>query len=439
MVQRKRLNKRPIGRLRGAQFHRPRGLDIVALQVMLVALPWVRLEVYPRITWADVAFAGAFGVFLGRALWTHKVPRPKTWVWGYGFLLLFWVMAVLFSGMNVPHVSPFLFDVAGLLYLSGMSWFLAYRVGNPQTLSRAWNAFLIGLWTCMAFGLVGIILGMQGTWPSWFYSHARKLTATFKYPNQLANFVALFVPWLWGESMRADSTRRRLWYSLGLFLALVEVLATGSRTGTVVALVGLALSVGWSVLQGQRRSWIVGGSLLVGAMLVNWISHSSFRVIRRSLTGISAVFTGQVTDAFRYHNWHLALDLFAQHILKGYGIANIAVDYGYEIHNTYLAVLADMGILGTLAFIFLVLYVTYLAWENVRWARVVPEWRGMAQGLLLGLLGELLFATQHLIYRERHLWVWFAFVVALHAALKRTRMSYVWNHRRLDEEAGRTE
>ncbi len=402
------------------------------IQIMLISLPWVRLEIYPRITWTDAIFLMAFGVFVSRSILTSKSPHMEQSARVYGLLLMLWIVAVLASGMNVRHVAPFLFETIGLVYLAGMSWFLAYQVSTLSAWRRLWRALAVGLAGCIGFGAIGVASSLLGFWAPIFYNNAQKLTSTFKNPNQLASFLVLFIPWLWEEVIHSNSLKQRVLYSLWLLIVLLELLSTGSRTGAVAAFVGLTLSIGWSFVQGQARSLIAGSGLFVGTMLLALRFRASIAVIQRSVLGLDALFSGQVTDAFRHHNWYIALQLFSRHLVSGYGVANIAIDYGYEIHNTYLAVLAGTGLLGAVTFLILIGYVIYLAWENVRWTRYLPMWRNVARGLFLGLLSELLFATQHLMYRERHLWVWFAFVVAFHASLQRIKVSYVRHRRVLD-------
>lgn len=400
--------------------------------LFLVLLPWIKLEIYTRVVVADFLMLISGIIFALYVVQQGRLPKAPPALSVYGSGLLLWIVAVLLSGIDVLHIKPYLFDATALIYLASLSGFLAYTLQSLEDVYWAWSRIYLGLQLCLVFSLVGLFFGLQGQWPSLFYSNARKLISTFKYPNQLAGFLVLFVPWLWEAWMRARTRKARWFYGLTFLVLMSSLLATGSRTGAVVAAFGLMLSMGWSLIQGHLRPVLVG-SLFAGAALVTAnLLAPSIPVIQRAFHGFQMALTGQITDTFRHHNWALALHLFAQHPFQGYGIANIAVDFGYEIHNTFLAVPAEMGLVGSLALFSLYGYTLYFGWQNIRLSRDIPKARSLAQGLLFGLISEWLFATQHLMLRSRYLWVWMALIVALYSALHQERNTYVRNHEILD-------
>jgi len=386
--------------------------------LMILLLPWVMLEVRPRVIWMDVFFvfwaANAFWVW-HRCRPLPGLPKP---VFEYGLLLLFWMSAILLSGLFVSHREAYLFEAAGLIYLAILSWALAYVTGIWSDYRRVQSILFASLAGCALFGLVGIFFGVSGRWPSIFYNNAYKLKATFKNPNQLAGFLVLFFPWLLLLVRRAASRGIQIRYVLLLLLVLVELLATGSRTGVGVAFLLLAFEGGSLLAKAAWRGHIhfrtvfFGGMgmLLLGAVV--WFLRAKIGVISRALSVLQVMATGHITDPFRRQNWWLGLKTFAQYPITGRGIAQIAAEHPYEIHNTYIAVLAEMGAIGFLAFMLLVGYVLSLAWRNILLTKTEPDWNTVARGLFLGLVGELIFASQHMFLRNRALWVWFALIVA---------------------------
>ena len=108
----------------------PLGLLKVLWALMMLFLPWVMLEVRPRVIWMDVLFV----FWAASALWGwHRcrplpgLPKP---VFEYGLLLLFWISAILLSGLFVSHREAYLFEATGLIYLAILSWPSAYVTGT---------------------------------------------------------------------------------------------------------------------------------------------------------------------------------------------------------------------------------------------------------------------------------------------------------------------
>jgi len=385
-------------------------------------LPWVKLELYPRIIWADALFL-IWGILLyaqwtsrQRPLWKPPWPLPA-----FGLLLAIWDVALLASGLNAHHFRVYAFETAGYLYLTGLSWLLAYTLSTSSTALKAiMRALIVGLISTLVFGLIGIANAvLLGSFSPIFYNNAHKLIATFEYPNQLSGFLTFLLPVAGAQLLHSRALKARLLYGGIVLVILVEIAASGSRGGMVSALFGLGLILAHAFLKLRLRWIALGGTLMIGFTVAIVYLRSSIWVINRALSALQAVASGEITDPFRLKNWGIALQLFNRFPLTGYGVANVALDFGHETHNTYLAVAAETGAWGLLAFLGLLTFVLFLAWQNVRWVKRAPQWHRWALGLWFGLLVELLNATQHHVLRTRHLWVAFALVVALNAILRR--------------------
>jgi len=393
------------------------------LAVLILAIPWVKLELRPSIDIAEVLF-----IFLSSAIVFHSLIKqlkfpPHMLREDFGVVIAVWLIAVLCSGLNVPHPRSYLFEAGGMFYLGALSVVVAIISAlGTRMFQRVIHWLTYSVVIVAVVSLVGIAkVVITGHYDLFFYSNAAKLIATFKYPNQLAGFLVLFFPLAW-ELLLGNRGSRRLGYGL-LFLSMVGgVLASGSRSGVAAVALITGIYLIWYLLR-KNVKVILGLTLAGGVTIITiYLLQSHIGVVDRGLTVLNTVFVeGHVTDPFRLKNWSNALLIFQAHPVTGYGLGNIWRDFVYEVHNTYLSVLAEMGLIGAFALILLFGYILYISYCNIRLARIIPRWELYARGLFMGLLAECIYATQHVIIRSRHLWLVFGLVVAMNTLLRRAK------------------
>ena len=233
-----------------------------------------------------------------------------------------------------------------------------------------------------------------------------RCTGLMLHPNQQSNVlgaVALLALWF-GCAPRERLSGKRIWL-LGAYLLLcLGVLVTFSRSGWLALGVGSMLV---PIFRWHRLSvWYLGGLSLIG--LVGWQSgllELAFATVR-DMNASSA--------NFRWHIDHLAWEAFTTAPWFGLGVGGI-IDfnnpYHLEIHNTYLQILAEMGIAGCLAFGLL---------AGVIGMRLLSRFRrkvSVADGeWLIGLcLASTMLLLQNMVAMflwVKFLWVWIALIEA---------------------------
>jgi O-antigen ligase len=172
----------------------------------------------------------------------------------------------------------------------------------------------------------------------------------------------------------AASGRARLaWAGAGVVLVAGLMLFTPGRSGYVVVLVLTAVSVaGWAVDRGLGL-WkgLVGGALLGGAMLAALLAvpasrdriHQAFSELAgwRQQTEANAELTSM---GIRVVMWGNTVPIIAARPLLGWGTGAFETAYARQVagrtglqglvtrdpHNQYLAIAAEQGLLGLLAF-----------------------------------------------------------------------------------------
>ena len=401
------------------------------IAALILSIPWVKWEISPRVTITEAIFASSLLVLLietlrGRTkVLSHMVRNP------FMPIIAFVVLASFLSGIHAPHVTNYLFESAGMAYLG----LLALTISVLLVQDEEWFDSA-GRWLMYSTAIVGTVclIGIIkrfvfGFGDLFLFSNTAKLIATFKYPNQLAGFLVLLIPVAWEFLWKAYG-KRRLFYSMLCLVMLAAVAATCSRTGLAVV---FALAVGYGIWGLVRKRYklvitvVLAGIIVLGTVLLV-VTIAGDENGASPLPGSKAIFSlvsevfsrGQVTDTFRLENWANGVRLFLVHPLTGYGLGNIWLDYGHEVHNTYLSILAETGALGALAFLILLTYITLLGYQNLRLASILrPRWTPYARGMFAGLLAEYLFATQHVVIRSRHLWLIFGVIVAMNTLLRK--------------------
>ncbi len=196
-------------------------------------------------------------------------------------------------------------------------------------------------------------------------------------------------------------TRKRRLAFLAVFLFLsAAVLITFSRSGWLALGVATLLV---PVLRWPRRApfYLLLLALLAAAGLQSGLLQAGYAFVK-DLSASSA--------DFRWHMDRIALRAFLEHPWIGVGVEGLLRwfnPFHLEVHNTYLQVLAEMGLFGAAAFLALV---GLLAARLVRAARVVRD-PVRREWLTALLLGSALLVVQNLVVMFlwiKFLWFWLA-------------------------------
>lgn len=172
--------------------------------------------------------------------------------------------------------------------------------------------------------------------------------ATFPHPNVLGGFLAVTLPFL----MRPMSQMRQIskkFYQFVFLLGLIALFLTFSRSAWLVGLLGIA----WVYIPTRLKKPYVIFSILVflmGIFLVRDFAGTSESVIVRE----------QLNNA--------AISMWRQSPILGVGLGNFLVNlpkvlpsrtvyFLQPVHNIYLLILSETGVIGLGIFLFLILYI----------------------------------------------------------------------------------
>ncbi|HET7129082.1 MAG TPA: O-antigen ligase family protein [Gaiellaceae bacterium] len=199
---------------------------------------------------------------------------------------------------------------------------------------------------------------------------------------------------------------------------------TGSRGGLVAIAIAFVLAV---AVAGPLRARIVGGGLIAAAAAVTYYVAFAPAQLREHVTVVTPQASASRTDL-----WKIALRMAHDHLFLGVGIGNFRLlefDYlaqtinllnvqeelhvGLVAHNTYLGILAELGLVGLVLFAALCVAVAAAGLRS--FAALIRDGDPTAhvvRGLLVGTGGLLAAYFFDSGEYEKQLWTLLALVAA---------------------------
>lgn len=217
---------------------------------------------------------------------------------------------------------------------------------------------------------------------------------------------------------------RQSWYLiLGLSVLCFGILLTGSRTAIGVVFVLIAIGV---VFEKRGRYQFLAAVLLSGGLygLVELMPLLSGELSGGGGYHVSSQFSDKGSDGVRWRANYEALQMWWSSPVFGGGLGVFLVEkekvFGFplQIHNSFLWVLAEFGLVGFVAAL-------YGLWLFGRFFWVERVWRGLPAGKSLALLvlSFLMFSQMHEILYQRMLWLLIGACLAIPHVAKRLKSS----------------
>jgi len=173
------------------------------------------------------------------------------------------------------------------------------------------------------------------------YIQRRRVFFPFVTPNTLAGYLAMIIPLV-----------SRIWFIIPISFALLLTKSLGALLSLLLALVI------YFYLQGklERREVIFLSGILVIISLL---------FITRSATQkehLQPIFS----TVMRLNYWKDTLRIIKAKPLTGVGIGNFNLKLSRYAHNSYLQIWAEMGILGMVSFLWLIIAVFKSSFKNIK-------------------------------------------------------------------------
>ncbi len=266
----------------------------------------------------------------------------------------------------------------------------ASTLSSSRAATRVLDAALgTGAWLCL--------LALSWFWGASLFG--TRWYATFYWPNPFAGFLLLLLPMALTRFLHARTLRETLAlgvFTLALAVALVLTYSRGAWLSLAV-IAPLALAV---VRPPGRGAAVRRAAVLVAVVGLTVVLLTGRAAGRPPSPGIleraaSAADTGSDSIQGRLSFWRSALAIFRDHPLVGtgpwtYGVVHTRYQddvrfYASDAHNLYLQTAAEMGVVGLLALIVLMLAIAsswLRALRAVRGSSAYPLVAGVGLGLV---------------------------------------------------------
>lgn len=308
-------------------------------------------ELLPSAFGGDLSVVKVVGAILTLA-WISRVIDRQT-----GVRVIIWerpwlaAAAAAFAVWGVASVvwatstSDTTYAAVRLVQLVLLFFVVYSAVSTMRHLRLVVWAFLSGAFVTTVYGLTrGLSAGSTG-----------RLIGGLADPNFLAAAIVAAIV-LTVVMIAATRGWQRAVLAAYLAVFLPSLFFTGSRGG--LAALGVAI-VAAMILGGPARGQLVALALVVGAVTVSYYAILAPAAVRDRVTSISAQ-----DSAGRIDQYKIALQIFHDQPLQGVALGNYTIvqpDYitsttsffdvsslieGVPIHNVYLSVLAELGLLG---------------------------------------------------------------------------------------------
>ena len=274
-------------------------------------------------------------------------------------LILIYLIFAVFATFTSPKLSSSLF-VLGVYTVFILAYIMIINTVNTKAKWRvALSVFLISAFFISLYGIYQNFF-MDATVQGWvdqemFEDISTRVYATFDNPNVLGQYFIITIPVIFSLLFLSKGIGQKFGWGIVLLSSVMCLLYTWSRG----AWVGVMLGVMAFLLLRDRR-WIALGVL--GLVLLPFVLPES--ILDRLLS------IGNMADsstAYRVSvwiaSWRMAIDFWALGI--GYGSDAFAsvyslyalngANYALHAHNFYLQMVADVGIVGLVSYILIVM------------------------------------------------------------------------------------
>ena len=352
--------------------------------------------------------------------WKNKTPRIRlneypTWLFILFIVFYLWqLVGIIYSdnittGWNIffsrlsLFLFPFVLAIPGKQVLKNVK--LLLKLFAVSTTLIIICCFLYATYKSVSFQN-GLFLfnphPPQGYWMSYYYGSFFSFN---QHPSYLAMYVILSV-YIALESWFDKSLilpRRRLWLFISIFL-LISIYFLSSRSGIICVVLLFPIYFIYKI-----KTWSKGkGHIIILSILV--ISLALFPIFRsneRVKSGLIAISNGSIKqtaiDDGRVVIWNSALRIIRNNLIFGVGIGDVKtelmkeykrvgdqdlIDKRYNVHNQFLEVVVENGIIGLVFFLAMLAYMFRIAFYK----------RNLLYGLFLMMM-LVFFMFETVLYR----------------------------------------
>lgn len=345
---------------------------------------WLTLFLVFTIPWENAITLGEWGtlarsigilaaaIWVGSALKLGELRRPHLFHM-VAFLFILWNMASFFWSFGAEETEQ---RIKTYVQLGILIWILWDLYRTPDGLRSAMEAYILGAYVAI-FSTIFNYLSGQGISPY----QAERYAGAGMNAVDLALILALGLPVAWHlatfpENGLKGIVLRFVNYAY-LPAAIFAMMLTASRMALFALLPMIFYAIGTATRLKPFSRIVTISFLLVSALaLQTYIPQATLE--RLGTTGDS-IAAGDLGG--RVKLWKESIAIFSEHPLWGVGSGALDLPtlLGAFAHNTFLSVLAELGLIGFILFASILVIVTYQALTQMKgfsalWLTVIATW-----------------------------------------------------------------
>ena len=164
------------------------------------------------------------------------------------------------------------------------------------------------------------------------------------------------------EISNLTNSKNKFLAYLVIVLSVITLLLTKKRSFLIANFLGIMILFWRNSISDKRKSSRILTFMFLGIVLYLVFRYSSAtRGMFEKFSGLE--YGGDVSNG-RFDRWQDTLDIWIKHPIFGIGGAALTSGYGVSTHNVYLQILAELGIVGILGFLLLIIITLVKAFEN---------------------------------------------------------------------------
>lgn len=387
-------------------------------------------EIFMLVTWGLVVLQSR------RARWPILGIQKRVLLCGAAFIA-FGVASWMINVVAVPDGF-----VGSTVEISNYAYGFLIMATVVHLVDR-WEILLNCLWAWLAAAAIVSAIGVLavfGVAPSWAYDEfTLRVSSTLKFENQLPSFLLPILPAAVILAVSRPQRLRRRLFLIGVALSGIATIAmTGSRAGLLMVALFLVGVLWIAASEGNRpkihASLITATFAMLAAMQVGISSYAlatydgEYALGRtppwqRPTVTLYEWVTNRGGDLSAIDDTRVVQTSFvfrelADHAVFGIGPKMVGARFRMEeIHNTYLGVLMEFGLLGTALFLGLIGLVLHTGWKAMTRCQGDLE-RAVIRALLIGLALLLFYQFTMFGLRQRNIWILMGLIVALPRVLQ---------------------
>ena len=294
--------------------------------------------------------------------------------------------------------------------------FVIKRVVDNKTLLRTIiNAIITVAFFVSVYGLYQKLTGQAAT--TWqdkdmFENISGRIYATFGNPNVFGEYLLITIPVTFAALIKGTGKNRKFMYFMSLALQIVCMVLTYSRG----CWIGIILSMGLMLFMNGKK---IVSLCILGIGLLPFIVPDA--IIERLL---SIGNTADSSTSYRVYIWQGTINMLKDFWITGIGIGESAFRGVYPIysfntiiaphsHNLYLHVICEMGIVGVIAFVNMIInFFRNTASVSLQDKELKP----FMTAIICGMLGYLVQGIFDNVWYNYRIYMFFFIILALSAA-----------------------